>query len=562
MTIQLENPVAAYTEKIAKPFEDAAPIVRQIASLYAASNKQLGANQKTLSDTFSGLGANAFTDMINKQITWVNGITGHINDLAGFYETCARDVRAAMSGVEQAIQPVMDIVQWVFDRLTPDIVVRQGEDAIHAVFNDMRAQLHREMSDASGFFGSLVHLHFGSALHDAVDGVKGLAHLGGDVIAMVGAVEPILCQWAANIYQAVNWLLNKVGSWILAAEDWLLGLSNIADDTVVFTDPNSTTEEKWLAGVDMGLNIGMDILLFIPGVDLGDLAAKGLLKVLEKFGLEEVGEQVLKQLAKFLEKVTLKELREKIVQKILSMFTDKLGTLFARIAAGDIDKQAAADILRALVGKKTIPAITITDPARQVIYSDLLKKFSNVDKNFIAHLVDANPGVTPLTEKQIENFLNKASQRGELEYITLLYTYVYKSDRPGLDQLLRDIANGAPKIYQGSLYQLEWIAAHNDEVKAVEVLDAQNRHGIDIIMNDGTYVDLKSYTSFPSVSKIEKQIGRYLRDFPDVKNHTLRFVYESGVNGINQAAIDKIKQQVENYGLSHGVKVELDLWPK
>ena len=333
-----------------------------------------------------------------------------------------------------------------------------------------------------------------------------------------------------------------------------MGLSNIADDTVVFTDPNSLPEEKWLAGVDMGLNIVLDIAMFIPGADIFGLAGKGATKLLEKFGLEWV--------IKFLETVTLKELRQKIVQKVLSMFADKLGELFMKITAGDIDRLTATDILRELVGKKTIPALTITDPARQAIYTDLLKKFPGVDKNFLAHLVEANPGITPLTEKQIENFLTKASKQGELEYITLLYTYIYKSDRPGLDQLLRDIANGSATNYKGSLYQLEWIAGHNNAVKAIEVLDQQGRHGVDVILHDGTYVDLKAYSGRLSVGKLEKQIDRYLRDFPDVKNHSLHFVFQSGVDGVDQAAIDKIKQEVENYGLSKGVKVVIDLWPK
>lgn len=558
MTLTLSNPIAAFTEKIAQPFDDAAPVVRKIASLYETSNQKLQKNQQILTETFSGLGADAFITMIDKQVRWVGNITGNIRDLAGFYETCARDIRLAGQEIEHLIGPFLDIVQWVVDRLTPDIVVQQGESAVHAVFSDMLAQLHREEHDVSGFFGSIVHLHFGAAIHDAVDGVKGLAHLGGDVFALAASIEPILCQWAANIYQAVNWLLNKLNSWGLAAENWLFGLSNIADDTAVFVDPNSTNGEKWLAGIDMGVNVVLDIGMLIPGADIFSLAGKGGFKLLEKFGLKEAEALIIKAL----EKATLKELRQKIVQKILSLFTDRLGDLFLKIAAGDISKLGAVDILRELVGKKTLPAITITDPARQAIYADLLKKFPNIDANFIAHLVDANPGVTPLTEKQIENFLNKASKQGELEYITLLYKYVYKSDRPGLDQLLRDIANGSASSYKGSLYQLEWIAGHNGDVKAIEVLDKQGQHGIDVILNDGTYVDLKAYSGRLSVSKLEKQIARYLRDFPDVKNHSLHFVFQSGVDGVDQAAIDKIKQEVINYGQSRGVKVVIDLWPR
>lgn len=533
MGITLSDPVAAFTEKIAQPFDDAVPIVRNIAKLYRTSNQQLSQKQQTLTVTFKGLGADAFIDMINKQINWVDGIASNIDALAGFYETCAQDVRLAAQKIEGLIEPFMDLVQWVIDRLTPDIVVKEGESAVHAVFSDMRSQLSREEHDTSGFFGSVVHLHFGSALHDAVDGVEGLAHLGGDVLALVSSLEPILCQWAADVYQGVNWLINKLNSWSLDIENWLFGLSDIADDTVVFVDPNSTSEEKWLAGVDMGLNIVLDIGMLIPGADLFSLAGKGGAKLLEKFGLKETEEQILK----FLEKVTLKELRQKMEQKILGA------------------------ILRKLLGNKVLPSIVITDPARKLIYEQLLKKFPDIDANFIAHLVATKPQTTWLTEDQIGKFLAEAENRGDLDNIISLYTYVYKSGRPGLDKLLRDMANGSDSDYWGSLYQLEWIAGHNSEVKAIEVFDAQGRKGVDVLLNDGTYVDTKAYSGKIKPRALEDQIDRYLRDFPDVKNHTLIFAYKSGDQGLSQAAIEKVKQQIIDYGKSKGVKVEIELWP-
>jgi len=341
MTIQLANPVAALTEKIAQPFDEAAPTVRKLANLYNASNTQLRTHQQTLSVSFKGLGADSFVTMINKQINWVDTITGHLNDLAGLYETCANDVRAAARAIEYAVEPFLDVAQWVVDRLTPDIVVKHGEDAVHAVFDDMRAQLQREMNDAGGFFSNLVHAHFGAALHDVVDGVKGLAHLGGDVLAMVAAVEPILCQWAANIYQAVNWLLNKLNSWLLAAADWLLGLSNIADDTVVFTDPNSTDAEKWMAGIDMGLNIAMDVALFIPGADLFSLAGKGVLKLLEKFGLKEILDMIV---AKAVTRIT-ETMAAQVVKGMIEKFEQKIAQKFSEIV---IDRMLKRDLSKTI----------------------------------------------------------------------------------------------------------------------------------------------------------------------------------------------------------------------
>ncbi|MGH2506224.1 MAG: hypothetical protein ACRDHZ_02190, partial [Ktedonobacteraceae bacterium] len=327
MSITLSDPIAAFTEKIAQPFDDAAPIVRKIAALYESSNQSLQKNQQTLSPTFNGLGATAFVDMIGKQVTWVNTITGNLNDLAGFYETCASDIRLAGQAIEHLIAPFLDIAQWVLDRLTPNIVVQNGESAVHAVFSDMLSQLHREAEDAGGFFSSIVHLHFGTALHDAVDGVKGLAHLGGDVIALAASVEPILCQWAADIYQGVNWLLNKLNSWSLGIENWLFGFSSIADDTAVFVDPNSTNEEKWLAGIDMGVNIVMDIGMLIPGADVFALGGKGVAKLLEKFGLKELIDVATK---KVVERIT-ETVAAQIIKDFIEKFTQKLAQKYSEI---------------------------------------------------------------------------------------------------------------------------------------------------------------------------------------------------------------------------------------
>jgi hypothetical protein len=328
MSITLANPVAALSEKIAQPLDDADLAMRNVASLYRTANGQLQTRQQTLIQTFEGLGADAFTDMIAKQVNWVDNITNNLDSLAGFYKDCANTVRTAAQYIEGAIQPFLDLVQWVLDRLTPDIVVKEGESAVHAVFNDMRAQVHREIHDAGSFFGNIAHLRFGDALDDAVDGVKGLAHLTGDVIALVAAVEPILCQWATDVYEGVNWLTNKIDGWLIDAVNWLLGLDSIADDTAVFTDPNSTTEEKWLAGVDMGVNIAMDIALVIPGADIFALLGKGGMKLLEKFGLKVLIDEAAKRIvAKITETVVaqiVKDIVRRFTQKIAQKFSDAI----------------------------------------------------------------------------------------------------------------------------------------------------------------------------------------------------------------------------------------------
>lgn len=205
-------------------------------------------------------------------------------------------------------------------------------------------------------------------------------------------------------------------------------------------------------------------------------------------------------------------------------------------------------------------------PAREEIYEDLLKQFPDVDADFIAHLVSLQPQLSYLSKDKIIKFLEEAGNKGDLEEIILLYTKLYtdrKPPLPGLDIVLFDLVKGGTgaNTYKGSLYQLEWAAAHAGDIEALEVLDKQGRRGIDALLKDGTYVDTKNYSSKPGAQKLKNQILRYVNDFPDIKNHTLVFVYKSGADGVDQAAIDRIKQEVIDYGRSLGVDVKIELWP-
>jgi hypothetical protein len=540
--ITLTNPVAAMSEKIAQPFDDAASVVRQLSKLYRDANQRLHNNHQTLIVTFEGLGADAFTNMIGKQVKWVDGIVGFLDDQAGFFETCASDVRSAAQGVEDALSPFMDLAQRVVDQLTPDIVVEQGESAVQAVLNDMKAQLKREMHDGGSFLSDIAHGHFGAAADDLVDGAEGLARLGEDAIGLVASLEPYLCQWAADIYQGVNWLLNKLTSWSIDVMDWLFGISDMANDVVVFTDPNATSEEKWLAGIDLGVNLILDIGMLIPGADIFALLGKGGVKLLEKFGLKELEEQIMKRVINAIEKATLKELRERITKKILGA------------------------ILKKILGNKVLPKIVITDPARKAIYNDLLKKFPDVDPNFLAHLVAANPGVTHLTEEQIENFLKKASTQGDLNNIISLYTLIYRKDLPGVDQLLRDIANGGDGDYKGTLFQMEWLASHMKGVTAIEV-KVGSKKGADVVLKNGVYVEIKSRTfgnttKFlikPFINDEKKQIDRYIANFKDMKE--IQIVLQTGEGGVSSEALEEIKKALEAYGREKGMPVKVIGWP-
>ncbi len=149
--VQLADPIAAFSEQIAQPFEDAGKIMHNLADIYDHNNSVLRAKQKELAPTFKGLGADAFVTYVDNQIKFIDGNIHVLNVQGGFYETAAKDVRWAARDIEYAIGPFLEICQWVVDHLTPDMVVSQGESAIHAVFSDMNKQLKREMHDTPKF---------------------------------------------------------------------------------------------------------------------------------------------------------------------------------------------------------------------------------------------------------------------------------------------------------------------------------------------------------------------------------------------------------------------------
>jgi hypothetical protein len=318
--VRLVNPVDAIGNAIAEPLEQAAKEFKQLRDLHDNANQHLKQSGHDLEVTMGKDIAQPFADMINKQYQFADGINRGIDQIADLYNEAAQGIRTAAHWVNPILTVSFDLLQWAVDQLTADIVVRQGQSAVQAIFDDLRRQVDRAEHDAGSFFGDLFHLHFNAALHDAEDAGKALLHMAGDALAMIAQVEPLLCQWAEDIFQKVNWCFNQVNSVLLGIVDWVLGLSDMVDEAVVFTDPNSTDLEKWVAGTMLTVNIGLDILMFIPGGQeaiFGRLAEKLGIKFLTRWIAAKIAETIVAQLIKDFIKRLLTKFAESVVRRAL-----------------------------------------------------------------------------------------------------------------------------------------------------------------------------------------------------------------------------------------------------
>ncbi|HLG61883.1 MAG TPA: hypothetical protein VKY19_08115 [Ktedonosporobacter sp.] len=437
MTVSLSNPIDVFANAIAQPLEDAAREWRELAKMHETGNDHLRQQGGALASTLGGDIVQPFTDMISKQYKFTYGITQGINEIAGFYDKGAEIVRDAARIVDSIIGPYFEVIKWVLDRITPDIVVRHGEDAIHAVFDDLRNTLNRMTHDAGSFFGDLFHLNFGAALHDATDEVKAIAHLTGDAIAMLADIEPILCQWATQIMDGVNWCFNEVNSLTLKLEDWVLGISDIASEAAILSDPNALPQEKWLAGGMLVVNVALDVMMFIPGLQEAIFG-----KIAEKLGI------------KFLTKWLVTKISESIVGKLIQDFIEKLMTKFAESA-----------VQRALERKLT-----------QTV-------FKNIEGDITKKLQDA---IQLIIEQYLAGSISKAEARAQIDALKAL------ADRFGPDELValfkRFSAEDLVKIARHNITLDDITKLIADSNKKFPLSDTNTVNAL--IGPDGTVVDI------------------------------------------------------------------------
>lgn len=384
--VKLTNPVDAIGSAIADPLEQVAKDLKQLSDLHTTANEHLKQSGHDLVVTMGKDIAQPFTDMINKQYQFAAGIDKGINEIADLYNEAAQAIRTAAHWIDPVLNVAFDLLQWAVDQLTADIIVRQGQSAVQAIFDDLRNQINRAESDAGNFFGDLFHLNLGAALHDAEDEGKALLHIAGDALAMVATVEPLLCQWAEDIFQAVNWCMNQVQSVLLGIVDWVFSLSDIVSEVVVFTDPNSTDLEKWIAGGELVLNVGLDIIMLIPGAQEAIFG-----RLIEKLGIKFAAEWLAKKIAE--------TLVAKVIADIIAKFLESEGAQLARQMVDALIKQAVEK------GLSQIEASGLRDDLKRLLIDKYEQIFADLDakkitqKQFDTKIKEVNEIVASIFDK-------------------------------------------------------------------------------------------------------------------------------------------------------------------
>lgn len=164
-----------------------------------------------------------------------------------------------------------------------------------------------------------------------------------------------------------------------------------------------------------------------------------------------------------------------------------------------------------------------------------------------------------LSQAQIVKFLKNPTYAAQAPEIWRLYQRV--AGVPNMDRVLSDLANGSPTSFAGSLYQLRfierWAAEHPDGpfINDVEP-PIGSQKGPDIVLGDGSVIDLKSYNwgqPFPTLETtyedLARQIGRYKDAYPGA-----RIVYY-----FDSAKSTAIPEQILTLLQREGVTVQY--WP-
>lgn len=305
--------VEGFVDEIISPLETAAGQIRQLSKAHVEADNHFQTRVQGLKASFQGEGAQTLFTMAQRQKSFVTGITNELNDFAGAFEETVHIVREAAQVADWALGgPLLDIAQHILGKLSPDIVVRQGQSAVSAVADDMRKTFHDMLDKSGSFFGDVFHGHFGAALHDAGSAFGDLIHLGGDLFALLDQVETILGHWAAKVMEKANWLLNSIQSFLFKIEDFIFGFSQISDNAAILADPNSTPEEKGIAIAGLGLTALSDILMFIPGAEEGGVALDATEKTLVDEAESEVEQQVEKEVEQEVEQEVEKEVEQEV----------------------------------------------------------------------------------------------------------------------------------------------------------------------------------------------------------------------------------------------------------
>jgi hypothetical protein len=265
--------VSGFVDEIVSPLETAAWQIRQLSKAHSNADDNLQNQALDLAITFGGKGADAFFAMIDRQSQFIGGITSGLNDFATIFEDAAQIIKDAARMADWALGgPLLELAEAVLQKLSPHMIVEQGQSAITAITSDMRQNFHQLLDHSGNALSDLVHGHFSAALHDAGSVLGDLAHLGEDLFALLDQVETILGTWAGKVMEGANWLTNQFQSLLFSIEDFVFGFSNISNNAAMLADPNATGEEKAMAWTSIGITTVSDILLLIPGTEEGGVA--------------------------------------------------------------------------------------------------------------------------------------------------------------------------------------------------------------------------------------------------------------------------------------------------
>lgn len=113
------------------------------------------------------------------------------------------------------------------------------------------------------------------------------------------------------------------------------------------------------------------------------------------------------------------------------------------------------------------------------------------------------------------------------------------ADIPGMDGIAEHLTDDfAPAKQQGAEFELDWIAAHADDVQSVGLIDAESsggtarniKEGIDVQMKDGSFVELKSYDfsrpSYQTGSGVEGVLDQLRRDVEERKAQDVTIIFD------------------------------------
>ncbi|RME10852.1 MAG: hypothetical protein D6802_08305 [Ardenticatenia bacterium] len=123
------------------------------------------------------------------------------------------------------------------------------------------------------------------------------------------------------------------------------------------------------------------------------------------------------------------------------------------------------------------------------------------------------------------------------------------ADISGSERLLRRLATATFPQVKGYVFQLEWIAAHADEVVEIERSLGGGR-SIDVVLKDGTFVELKNYDwSRYSKAQLEISADEFAKQFRSYQKHSdqVKFIFQNSVPNIVRQELESLGAIVEVY---------------